>query len=208
MKKLKLFISIFILISIISTFSIVFAEPVITVPDEELKTGDEFSIGIDTGEPLQNVTFTLQYNSSVFQYINTTTQNVNVTDNNGTLTIVPANSTALQNYSVTITFKVLDASQTTENVILSCSGTNQNGTTVNLTGVKGLYVNDMDLNIDADANANTNTTADIPQNTTQQDNDVEEMPSTGSLNYMLPIIVIIILASAYFVYRRNKNLYK
>lgn len=204
-KSLIIVLVMFILSLVLTT--VVFAEPIITIPDNDFKLNDEFEMGIDAGEELKDVEFNLQYDKSAFQYVSSSSQNVDITDQNGTLIVKTQNASELKRYTVMLKFKVIDTSKKTANVILNVKGTNAAGSTLNLTGMRGLnLVGDVTLPTPNTQNTTTTPTPNTPTNTDKPATN-EKMPNTGSFNYIIPSVIVIIAICAYIMYKKNKNLY-
>lgn len=200
--KAKSIISLFIVFCLsLMVTTVVFAAAEITVPTEDLKTGDEFEMGIDPGEDLTDVEYKLDFDKTIFQFISCSTLNVDVTETSNGLTLIPKDSSELKRYIVKIKLKVITTEDRTANVILNCKGTKADGGLTNLTGMKG-------LNISKGTVPPVTAPTETPKNETPKPETPKTMPNTGSLDYLIPGIVVVVAGVAVVLYRKYNTMCK
>jgi len=151
---------------------------------------------------------TITFDTSVLEWVSSSDPTLVLNKNNAGVTMEVPN-----NYSAKLNFKCIKAP--TEGKAYLKFASNDNGATTEL--ILGLTVNNT-VNIDNNTNTvvqtNTVTTTNtvVTTNTLVTTNTVvkepvNDMPNTGSLDYIVPIIIFIVLAGVIFVYKKNKNLY-
>lgn len=159
------------------------------------KVGDTFEIEFTNSIFTQNekTKVTITYNTNIIEYISSSDPNLVLNKNNSGVVIEVPN-----NYTAKLVFKCISATE-------SDDGKEYLKFVSNDSGLESILILGVEVGVKVNNSDNENDEV-VEKNTVKEEKSVEKLPNTGSLDYIIPSVIAVILVSMFVVYRKNKSL--
>lgn len=155
------------------------------------KVGDTFEIEFTNSIFTQNekTKVTITYNTNIIECISSSDPNLVLNKNNSGVVIEVPN-----NYTAKLVFKYISATESDE-------GKEYLKFVSNDSGMESILI----LGVKVNNSYNENDEV-VEKKPVKEEKPVEKLPNTGSLDYIIPSVIAVILVSMFVVYRKNKSL--